>query len=189
MQNNTLYQQKPYSRQRLIANKAIRDHRRWYIFEGLLFIAIGMAAMMMPGLAALTTEMLVGSLLVIGGLVRFSNGMSFPHNRWRRIISGLALTLAGGFLLMWPGAGLAIFIAFLGALLLVEGAMEITMAISYWPARHWGWLLISGIIALALGGFILTQGMATGMIFIAFIIGISLTLYGISLTSVALNAE
>ncbi|MFP4387303.1 MAG: HdeD family acid-resistance protein, partial [Alphaproteobacteria bacterium] len=113
----------------------IKSHRGWYIFEGLLFILIGMAAFSMPGITALTIEFLLATLFLVGGVIRFTNGILVERYRWWRLLSGSVYAIAGAAIFMWPIAGLTALLAVVGALLLMEGIFDIGIAMTMRPAR------------------------------------------------------
>lgn len=161
--------------------RRIRAHRGWYVFEGLAFILLGIAAMMVPGLTTLAAEFLVGALLLAGGLLRMLNGLQFHYNRVWRVASGLGMGLVGAAMLYKPLSGMEALILFIGLLLVAEGFVQIIMALSFRSARGWGWLLFSGFIALALGIVVLGTGPVAGMMVTSFIIGLSLFFYGLAL--------
>ncbi len=167
----------------------IGAHRRWYALEGVVFIVFGILAMLAPGLTALAANFTAGILLLAGGILRLLNGLQFHYSRGWRIASGIAMALAGGAMMYWPAAGTQSLIICIGFLLIAEGMVQISMAMTYRSSRGWGWLLFSGFVAIVLGAILLGAGPGAGMIVTAFIIGLSLSIYGMSLTLLALGTR
>jgi uncharacterized membrane protein HdeD (DUF308 family) len=165
----------------------IKDHRGWYIFEGFLFLALGLLAAALPGLTILATEVLVGVLLLFGGVVRLSNALRFQRGRWWRTFSGFVFLLAGAAMLWQPLAGLAALVTIFGLLLLLEGLIEVLLAPTYRPVRRWGILLLSGILSFLLGGLIFAVFPQAGVV-MALFVGISMAFYGLSILLLALDA-
>ena len=166
----------------------IREHRVWYIFEGLLFIGLGIAAFFMPGVTAIVFEVLFASLLLVSGLIRIFNSFRIRQHRWLRLFSGAVYTIAGAAIFIWPIAGLTALLFVVGALLLLEGIFDIGIALTIRPSKSWGWMLTAGIISLILGVMIFAGFPATGILYLAIALGISFILYGGSILSLALKA-
>jgi uncharacterized membrane protein HdeD (DUF308 family) len=176
-----------YEERRRAVGAEISRYRGWYIFESILFILMGLAAVALPGVTTLAVDGIVGALLLLAGAMRIANGLRFSRGRGWRLISGAIFAAAGGTMLFWPLAGIAAISTVLGVLLLAEGMFDILMALAYRPAFRWGALLLSGIVSLFLGFFIFAGFPVSGMIFLAIAIGVSMLFYGFSLLMLALG--
>jgi uncharacterized membrane protein HdeD (DUF308 family) len=169
-------------------DEEVAAHRGWYVFEGILFLVIGLLAVLVPGVTALAAQYVVGALLLLGGAMRLVNAFRFPRGRWWRSISGVLFIAAGGAMIWWPLIGLSALILAIGALLVVEGVLDILLALTYRPAKRWGWLLAAGIASIILGFLIYAGFPLTGVIYLALAIGISMGVYGASILLLAVNA-
>lgn len=169
--------------------RQIRNHRGWYIFEGLLFIAIGITAFFMPRLTALTIEFLLATLFLAGGVIRFSYGLfNQSHRRWR-LISGAVYAVAGAAIFAWPITGLAALLTVVGALLLLEGVFDIAVALTMRPSKGWSWMLVAGIASIVLGIVIFAGFPETGILYLAIAFGVSFVLYGASILAIAFTSN
>jgi DNA ligase D-like protein (predicted polymerase) len=139
-------------------------------------------------ITALAAQYVVGALLLLGGAMRLVNAFRFPRGRWWRSISGVLFIAAGGAMIWWPLIGLSALILAIGALLVVEGVLDILLALTYRPAKRWGWLLAAGIASIILGFLIYAGFPLTGVIYLALAIGISMGVYGASILLLAVNA-
>jgi uncharacterized membrane protein HdeD (DUF308 family) len=59
--------------------------------------------------------------------------------------------VAGAYLAFFPLTGIITLTILLAALFIVEGGLEISMALRVRPHEGWGWLLLSGLVAVAVG--------------------------------------
>jgi uncharacterized membrane protein HdeD (DUF308 family) len=64
---------------------------------------------------------------------------------------GALYLAAGAYLAFLPLAGILTLTILLAALFIAEGVLEIIMAFRVRPHEGWGWLLLSGLIAAAVG--------------------------------------
>lgn len=168
-------------------NQEIRKHRNWHFIEGVLFLIAGILAIVLPGVTAMTAELIVGVSLCIGGLMRLVNAFRFQTGRWWRFLSGAIFLATGVSMLWWPAAGIASLVIITGAFLFAEGLIEIFLSLAYRPSFYWGALLVSGIMSLILGTLIFTFPV-TGVVFIALAIGLSMIFYGVSLLTLTWKA-
>lgn len=167
----------------------IARHRGWYIFEGILFLLLAGLIVFLPGLTALTVQVVVAALLIVGGVFRILQALRTANSRWWRGVMGLIYAGVGATMLIWPTLGLFALIWAIGILLVVEGAFEIVTAFTIKPIKSWGWLLAAGIVSLVLGFFVLTEFPLAGVLYIAIALALSMALYGSSLLALAWNAE
>jgi uncharacterized membrane protein HdeD (DUF308 family) len=171
------------------AVEKIREHRGWYIFEALLFIIIGVMALSMPEITAITFEFLLATLFIIGGTIRFLNGIVMPYHRWWQIISGLIYAITGAMIFTWPITGLSALLIAVGALLFTEGVFEIGIALALRPAKNWKWMLLAGITSIMLAMLIIIGFPYAGIMFIAIAMGLSFMFYGVSVLAIALKCK
>lgn len=111
------------------------------------------------GLAVLGANWTVDSLALFAAIILIFRGISLivsptygdvfaaPH-----VIAGVCGTLAGLWLLLWPGPSLLVLGIFIGAWVAVSGAFNAIVAIQH---RHdlaaWGLILALGLVELFLG--------------------------------------
>lgn len=158
----------------------IREHRKSYIFQGILFVVLGIAALLVPGVAAEFFELLIGCLLVITGLVQALSGYS-ANRHFIVLFSALASVVAGILLLVWPDAGLLVLAAIIGIFLFVQGIFQIITAAVYAPFRGWMWMLASGVVTLGLSIVIYAGWPITGIWLLGVLIGINFLFFGMTL--------
>jgi uncharacterized membrane protein HdeD (DUF308 family) len=102
-----------------------RKEDRWglLIFEGLLNIAVGVAAFLWPGLTVVAFVWLIAAWAIVSGGLMTAAGfrLNMDHGRWWMVLGGL-LSLAYGVLLtITPFIGAIVLTWWLGAYALVFG--------------------------------------------------------------------
>jgi uncharacterized membrane protein HdeD (DUF308 family) len=127
------------------------------------------------------------SVAVLGWILLFAGAglvlLSFLTARW----SGFLLSLATGVLsiiagldmLSFPVSSAVAITMIIGTVLLVAGIFRsIASIVMRFP--YWGWALVSGIVAFALGAMLLINLQNSSLVFLGYAIGIDLILHGIS---------
>jgi uncharacterized membrane protein HdeD (DUF308 family) len=154
----------------------------WYIAAAVLFILLGIFAIIEPGIAALGVTILVGWLLVVGAVFHFV--AAFKGGGAKQVIFqvviGILYLLGGLYFLTHPVMGPATLTLILAGIILAEGVIEV---ISYFRLRSEGasgWLLMNGIITLLLGGLIWFHWPSSTVWAIGILVGVNLLMTGIT---------
>jgi uncharacterized membrane protein HdeD (DUF308 family) len=93
---------------------------------------------------------------------------------------GLAYLAFGGYLLLHPVLGVASLTLVLAALFVIEGVLDLILFFRMRPLHGSAWLVIDGLITLALGGMIYAQWPSSSVWAIGILVGISLMISGIT---------
>jgi uncharacterized membrane protein HdeD (DUF308 family) len=120
--------------------------KRWRtlnIIEGILAIAIGIIALVWPGITALFVIYLIGFFALFSGILQIAEGLVASSkaegapNRWLLIISGTWSLILGCLFLIAPGAGALALIWLIGFFLIVAGVLNIAagMKLRSGPAK------------------------------------------------------
>lgn len=159
----------------------------WILAYGLIVIVIGLFALINPLATGLATGILLGVALLVYGAATIAVGLSSlaGRARWIELPLGLLGILVGVATIFNPFAGALSLVLLIGAWLLVSGIFQIVSAIRVAHDRFWRLLL--GAVDIVLGGLLLFSGPATGLVFLAVVVGISLSLRGVFLIALALG--
>jgi uncharacterized membrane protein HdeD (DUF308 family) len=122
------------------AVRAPREGRRWgwLLFSGLVGIATGVITFFMPGLTALAVVLLVASWSVVTGIAEIIAAIRLRkqiRHEWLLILSGLLSVAFGVLLFLMPAVGAVALAMWIGAYMLVFGALLIGVGIRL---RSWG---------------------------------------------------
>ena len=122
------------------AVRAPREGRRWgwLTFSGVIGVATGLIAFFFPGITALALVLLVASWSVVTGVAEIVAAIRMRkqiRHEWLWILSGLLSVAFGLLLFMLPAAGAVALAIWIGAYMLVFGALLIAFGIRL---RNWG---------------------------------------------------
>ncbi len=169
---------------------AIRHAWGWFLALGILEIILGTMAIGATPAATVVTVVFFGWLLLIGGV------SSVVHAFWRRhwrgffleVLTGVLYIVAGFFMVAEPLAAAAPLTLLIAMFLLIGGIFRIVVALSR-HIDHWPWVLLNGVITLALGIMIWRQWPGSALWVIGLFIGIEMIFYGWSLVMLSLIAK
>lgn len=158
----------------------LRSHKAKYILQAMVFIVGSLLAAAMPGATAINTELLVGAIILLTGVVQLVLTMRSKMHWWSALSA--ALSIAAGLVMVWqPFAILLAFVTLLAIFLTIEGIIELFLAFQFRPVRHWNWMLYSGIITLLLAAVLWIGYPAFDVLYLGWVIAANLMLYGFSL--------
>jgi uncharacterized membrane protein HdeD (DUF308 family) len=154
----------------------------WYLAAAVLFILLGIFAIVEPGVAAIGVTLLVGWMLVIGAVFHFI--AAFKGGGAKQVIFqilvGILYAIGGFYFLTHTLMATGTLTLLLAGIFLAEGVIEI---ISYFRLRKEGasgWLILNGIITLALGALIWFHWPSSTVWAIGTLVGVNLLMTGFS---------
>jgi uncharacterized membrane protein HdeD (DUF308 family) len=171
----------------------LQKHWRALLIEGCLLIALGLAAILVPSLASLAVTIFLGWLFLVGGLVELA--LLFWARQtpgfWWSLVSALLAIGAGVVLIARPVQGTLTLTIVLGAYFAAEGVVTIMYALEHRRelSRHWGWVVVSGIVDLVVAACIVASLPESAAWAIGLLVGIDLVFGGSTLIAVALAAR
>jgi len=170
------------------ARKAIADNWGWFMTLGILMMLAGVAAIAFPLLSTIAAKIALGWIFLVSGVLLVIH--AFSIQQWRGFLLGLLLgalyVVAGGWLAFFPLAGIVSLTILLAALFLAEGVLEVIMAVRVRPHEGWGWLLLSGLVAVAVGALIAAELPSSATWAIGLLAGVNLLSTGVSFIVLAL---
>ena len=173
--------------------KAIHDHWKTFLAEGVLLVVLGLAAIVLPPIAGLAATVLLGWLLVFAGVtgILFTwRARGAPGFGWA-LLSALVAVAAGGMLLWNPLQGLVTLTYVMTAYFIADGVVTIVYAIAHRRelSGRWEWMLVNGLLDLGLAAIVLS-GMPGSLAWaLGLLLGIDLWFGGASLIAIALKAR
>jgi uncharacterized membrane protein HdeD (DUF308 family) len=171
--------------------KGARRFSGWLIVAAILFIVLGVFAIIEPAVAGLGVALLVGWLLIFGGVSHLIS--AFEGGGARRvlfqILAGVVFLLGGYYLLSHPLLALGTLTLLLAAVILVEGVCEMVTYFRLRDEQASGWMLANGILALVLGAMIWLQWPSSSVWAIGTLVGVNLLFTGITRLMVGLTGR
>ena len=170
------------------ARAQIKRNWGWFLALGVVFVLAGLAAIAFPLLSTIATKIVLGWIFLVGGVLMIIH--AFSASGWRGFLLGLLIgvlyVVAGGWLAFFPFTGIITLTLLLAALFLAEGVLEVIMAWRVRPHEGWGWLLLSGLVAAAVG-IMIAMGLPSSATWaIGLLAGINLLMTGASFIALAL---
>jgi len=148
---------------------------------GVLFIVLGLVAIVEPMVAGLAVAVLAGWLLLAGGIVHAVSAFRGGGARtvvWHALLAVLYV-FAGLYFVTHPLLGLGTLTLFLAAILFIEGVVWI---VAYFQLRSGNiWMLLNGVITVVLGLMIWAGWPSSSVWAIGTLFGVNLLMTGMSI--------
>lgn len=182
-----------FSRLQSAVSQTVKAHWKAFLFEGILLVVLGIAALIVPPLASLAIAIFLGWMFLIsgiGGLIVTYWARSTP-GFWWSLVSAAVAVLAGLLLLARPMQAVLTLTIVLGAYFLAEGVATIMYALEHRRelSSRWSWLLIAGLVDIAISFLVITGLPSSAEWAIGVLVGINLLFGGASLIGMALAAR
>jgi uncharacterized membrane protein HdeD (DUF308 family) len=165
-----------------VAAQFVKKMSGWYIAMAVLFIILGIFAIVEPAVAGLAVTIFVGWLLIFGGaahLIAAFSGGGAGRVIWHVLIG--IVFMAGGFYYLWhPLLGLGTLTLVLAVIILMTALFEL---IAFFASRGHagsGWLLMNALVTLLLGALIWFHWPSSTVWAIGTLVGVNLLMTGIS---------
>jgi uncharacterized membrane protein HdeD (DUF308 family) len=161
--------------------QAIRGKWVWLVALGVALIVLATVMFGFPVVATLATVTVLGALIFIGGVTEAVG--AFWCREWSgfflELLSGTLGIVVGLMLLGNPIQGGLTLTVLLASFLFVGGIFRTVASLAH-RFEGWGWLLLSGVIDIALGVMIWRQPPVSGLTVIGLLVGISTLFRGVS---------
>jgi len=173
--------------------KALHEHWKLYLAEGIALLVLGAIAILIPPLATLAVTILFGWLFLVSGIIGLITTfwMRNAPGFWWALVSAALAILAGGWLLAQPIAGALSLTLILIAFFMIEGIASIFFSLDHRRelSGQWGWMLASGAVDLVLAAMLLMGLPSTAVWALGLLVGINMVFGGIALIAMALHAR
>ena len=173
------------------ARAVIAERWGWFLALGVVLVLAGVAAIAFPLLSTIAAKIALGWIFLAGGAMLLIHAFSIKE--WRgfllELLIGVLYVVAGGWLAFFPFTGIITLTILLAALFLAEGVLEVIMAVRVRPHEGWAWLLLSGLVAVAVGLLIAYELPSSAAWAIGLLAGVNLLSTGVSFIVLALAAR
>jgi uncharacterized membrane protein HdeD (DUF308 family) len=176
-----------------LISRALREHWRLLMTEGIVLVVLGAAAIVIPPIAGLAATIWLGAIFLVGGIVGIwttYRARGLPGFGWA-LFSAVVALLAGLMLLWNPVQGLVTLTYVLIAFFIIDGITMIMYGIAHRRelTGRWEWLLVNGLVDLVLAAIILSGMPGSAVWALGLLLGIDLIFGGFALISMALAAK
>lgn len=162
--------------------EAARSFTTWYIVAAVLFIIVGLFAIIEPAVAVVGIALFLGWLLIFGGvahLIAAFRGGGAQRVLWQ-ILSAVVFGVGGLYILTHPLLAIGTLTILLAIVLFAVGIFEIVTYFQLRREHPSGLTLLNGIVALLLGGLIWVHWPSSSAWAIGTLVGVNLLLTGIT---------
>jgi uncharacterized membrane protein HdeD (DUF308 family) len=170
------------------ARRQIADNWGWFLALGIVLVIAGAVAILFPLLSTIAAKIMLGWIFLVSGVLLVIH--AFSIKQWRGFLWGLLVgalyVVAGAWLAFLPFTGIITLTILLAALFLAEGVLEVAMALRVRPHEGWFWLLLSGLVAIAVGVLIAYELPSSAAWAIGLLAGVNLLSTGLSFVLLAL---
>jgi uncharacterized membrane protein HdeD (DUF308 family) len=172
---------------------ALHSGWKYLLIEGIVLVVLGAAAIVIPPIATLAVEIIVGWLFLLSGILGLA--MTFMMRGapgfWWSLFSGVLAIAAGVVLIGWPVSGAVSLTLLLIVFFVMEGVATIMYALEHKRelSGRWGFMLASGVVDLALAAIIYAGLPGTAAWAIGLLVGINMLFGGAALIALALRAR
>jgi uncharacterized membrane protein HdeD (DUF308 family) len=155
---------------------------RWLTAIGVVFVVLGILAIIEPAVAGLAVAILVGWLLMFGGAAHavgaFSGGGA-GRVVWQLMLA-VMYAVGGFYFLTHPLLGLGTLTLFLAVILVIEAILEVIAYFAVGSGDGSGWRLVNAVVTLVLGGMIWRHWPSSSVWAIGTLVGVNLMMTGFS---------
>jgi uncharacterized membrane protein HdeD (DUF308 family) len=178
---------------KVAVSRSLQAHWQLFLVEGIVLLALGLAAIVLPLIATVAVAVIIGWLLLMSGIVGLIATFRMrqaPGFIWSLLSAVLGIAV-GVLLLWWPLTGALSLTVMLTVFFVIEGVASIFYALEHKRelSARWGWMLVSGALDLVLGAFIFLGLPGTAAWAIGLLVGINMVFGGSAIISMALLAR
>jgi uncharacterized membrane protein HdeD (DUF308 family) len=102
----------------------------WYVLDGILGIAVGIATFFFPGITAQALVFLIGVWAILTGIFEVVAGFELPVKRdWLLVIAGIASIIFGVLVFAYPASGALAIVWLIGIYALAFGVTMLVFGI------------------------------------------------------------
>jgi uncharacterized membrane protein HdeD (DUF308 family) len=161
------------------------------ILLSILLIIFGFLAITLPTATSIGVALLIGWLVLFGGLVQCIHAFQskgIGHIVWKLLVA-VFYVAAGAYLIARPALGLASLTLALAIFFTAEGVVDVVAYLSTRKSGGSAWMLLDGIVTLALGLMIWNRWPGTSLWVIGTLVGINMLMTGITRLMMAVAAR
>jgi uncharacterized membrane protein HdeD (DUF308 family) len=173
------------------ARREIAEHWGWFLALGIALIVAGFLAIAFPFVSTIAAKIALGWIFLVTGVLMIVH--AFSAGDWRgfvvSLLIGILYVVAGGYLAFFPLAGVLSLTIVVAALFLAEGVLELVLAFRLRPQEGWAWVLLSGLLAIAVGALIAADLPSSATWALGVLAGVNMLATGWSFAFLALAAR
>lgn len=156
----------------------------WIVAYGVLSVLAGLIAVVWPGATLVVIAIIFAVQLLVTAIYQFVFAFTVPaESGWLRALVALLAIISFAvalFLIGHVGLTLVLLAILLGAFWIVQGAIEILLAIEHPELGARTWIFVSGVLSI-LAGAVVVIFPGTSLLFLTIVLGFWLIIFGAGL--------
>ena len=167
----------------------MRQHWKAYVLEGIILTAIGSAAVVMPNIATLAADEMIGWLLMVAGLSVIIARLTRHESPdvWQGVLFGGLTAILGGLIAFYPASGVVTLTMLLTAYFIAHGIGMLSMYVSSSIGRVW--MILGAVFDFTLAALVLARWPSTATWILGLYLGMNLIFSGLGLAVAALGTR
>lgn len=161
---------------------AVARHRVLFLIQAIFMVVGGAAAIVYPLVTTFALSLFLGWILIASGIVQaiglFAAGRA--PNFWLSLISAALAIVVGVILVRNPALAVGTLALLLVVYFMVEGVAKIAFSLTVRPLRNWGLVLLSGVLGIAIGVYLMFNPVLTLWV-LGLLVGFHLMAEGLAL--------
>lgn len=153
----------------------------WIVALGTVFLIAGLVALGSVVTATVVSVAVVGAMMLVSGFAEIVN--AFSVKTWGKFflwaVLGALYVIAGIVTFRNPLLAATVLTLILGMDLIVSGFLRIFLAMQITQGTPWGWVALSGVVTLLVGGMILAQWPVSSLFMLGILLGVDLVFAGV----------
>lgn len=173
------------------SNRPTELFSTWLTALGGLLIALGLGTIATAIVSPAKVGFILAWVFLIGGVIRFVQALQLvpKRGRWLQLSTGILYGLASGVLFTGLIRQYLSLSVILGAVLLVEGLLEVSIFRQLKPDPARNTVLLSGVISLGLGCFFLLNWGLAAIWLLGLLVGVSIIASGLWFLVISFQAK
>jgi uncharacterized membrane protein HdeD (DUF308 family) len=164
----------------------------WAVAFGVIAVIAGLAAIFAPRTTLLVVAIVFAIQLIAGAVYRFAGAFAIPGEAsWLRALQALLAIVSfvvGVYLLGHLDLTLLLLALLLGVYWMFHGIVELFMAIGHPELAGRGWLIVSGVLSVVAGGFVVVAP-GISLLTLSIVLGAWLVVFGLTVVVRALQTR
>lgn len=156
----------------------------WIVAYGVFTLVAGIIAIVYPSATLVAIAIIFAIQLIVTAVFRFAYVFAIPNeNGWLKALTALVAILSlviGIYLLGHLGLTLLLLAILLGAFWLVQGVMELFLAVGHPELRGRAWTVVSGLLSIV-AGIVLVVYPGISLVAVAIVLGVWLVIFGVTM--------
>jgi uncharacterized membrane protein HdeD (DUF308 family) len=163
----------------------------WLVLLGTVLIVAGFLAILMPAVSEVAASKVLGSVLAICGVLQIMQSAKMAN--WAvfmwQLLLGILSAVGGTLIYLDPFAGVIVITILIAIVFAAHGVTQIGFALKVRRQPGWYWFLVSGCIAVVVGGLLVLKLPYSHSFTPATVAGVSLMVAGWAYVAMALASR